>query len=135
MILEQFVSPLVSIGPGQTSPLLCDNRGRLLVNTTGDPTATPTGGQSATATTSAVADSAASVQLLAANTSRKGATITNDSTAVLFVKCGTTATTTDYTVQVNSGQYWECPFSYTGRIDGIWATDPNTGAARITEFT
>lgn len=88
-----------------------------------------------TSTTSQVADSSSSVQLLAANTSRLGATIWNDSTAILYVKLGTTASATDYTVQIVTGAYYEVPFGYRGRIDGIWATDPGTGAARITELT
>lgn len=91
--------------------------------------------RSGTATTSVVADNAASVTLLALNSARLGCTVRNDSTADLYLKCGTTASLTDYTVVIPPGGYWEAPYSYTGRIDGIWATDPNTGAARITEFT
>lgn len=91
--------------------------------------------KSGTATTSQVADNAASVTLLASNTNRLGATIENDSTAILYAKLGTTATTSDYTVQIFPSSYYEVPFGYTGRIDGIWATDPNTGSARVTELT
>lgn len=86
------------------------------------------------ATTTQVADSASSVQLLASTASRQGATITNDSTVTLYVKLGTTASLTDYTVPLVAGAYYEVPFGYTGRIDGIWASDPGTGAARITEL-
>lgn len=88
-----------------------------------------------TATTTGVTDNAASVTLLAANGARKGAIIANDSSAALYVKFGTTATTTDYTVRIAQNGYFEVPFGYTGRIDGIWATDPNDGGARITELT
>jgi len=91
--------------------------------------------QSPTATTTQVADSASSVQILAANTSRLGATIFNDSTAALYVKMGTTASATDYTIRLIQYEYFKVPFGYTGRIDGIWASDPGDGAARITEFT
>ena len=90
---------------------------------------------SATATTSTVADNAASVTLLSANSSRRGATILNDSSASLYVKFGTTASLTSYTVRVIRNSYFEVPYGYTGRIDGIWATDPGDGAARITELT
>lgn len=101
-----------------------------------DQSAVPvTGPKASTATISTVADNAASVQLLAANVSRLGASIENDSSAVLYVKLGTTASITDYTAQVNRNGYYEVPFSYTGRIDGIWASDPGDGAARITELT
>ena len=91
--------------------------------------------RAATSAVTAVADNAASVTLLAANANRLGASIENDSSAVLYVKFGTTASATDYTVRMVQYAYYEVPFGYTGRIDGIWATDPADGAARITELT
>jgi hypothetical protein len=87
----------------------------------------------ATATLSNVASSATSVTLLSANTSRKGCTIANDSTQILYVKFGTTASTTSYTVKMIADAYYEVPFGYTGRIDGIWASA--NGNARLTEMT
>jgi hypothetical protein len=90
---------------------------------------------STVATTTQVADNAASVTLLASNAARLGAVIENDSSAVLYVKLGATASTTDYTVRMVRYAYFEVPYSYTGRIDGIWASDPNDGAARVTELT
>jgi hypothetical protein len=83
--------------------------------------------------TSTVAGSASSVTILAANGGRKGATVVNDSTVLLYLKLGTTASATDYTVKMAADQYYEVPFNYTGRIDGIWASA--TGNARITELT
>lgn len=80
-----------------------------------------------------VAGSAASVTLLAANVARLGATIFNDSTAILYVKFGTTASLTSFTVRMISNAYYEVPFRYTGRIDGIWASA--TGNARVTELS
>lgn len=91
--------------------------------------------RSATGTTTQVADTASSTTLLASNTNRLGASIQNDSSAVLYLKCGATASATDYTVRLIQYAYYEVPFNYTGRIDGIWASDPGDGAARITEFT
>lgn len=88
----------------------------------------------ATATLSNVNDTATSTTLLAANTSRKGASIHNDSTAVLYVKFGTTASATSFTVKMAADAHYEVPFGFTGRIDGIWASDAS-GAARITELT
>jgi hypothetical protein len=70
---------------------------------------------------------------LASNTSRKGATIYNDSNKTLYIKFGTTASTSDFTTQLKSGDYYEVPFNYVGRIDGIWASA--NGAARVTELT
>lgn len=119
-----------------------DGKARRIVSTASNPAETDRGiitrnapQRSATATTTQVSDTASTAQLLAANSARRGAIITNDSSAILYVKLGTTASTTDYTVQLAQKAYYEVPFHYTGRIDGIWATDPNDGGARITEIT
>jgi hypothetical protein len=87
---------------------------------------------------SSVAGSATSVSLLAANANRMGATIVNDSTALLYIKLGATASTTSYSVVLAGATsapfaYYEVPFNYTGAIDGIWASA--AGNARITELT
>lgn len=85
------------------------------------------------ATLSNVSSSATSVQLVAANASRRGFSVFNDSTQYLNVKFGTTASSTSFTVRIAPGQYYEMPQPvYTGRIDGIW--DAANGAARITEM-
>lgn len=86
-----------------------------------------------TATLSNVAGSASSVTLLALNTSRKGATIVNDSTAILYVKFGSSASSTSYTVKMVADAYFEVPYGYTGIITGVWASA--TGNARITEIS
>ncbi len=89
-----------------------------------------------TATTSAVADNAASTTILASNANRLGASVFNDSSAALYLLLGSgTASATNYTCRVASGGYYEVPFGYTGQINGIWASDPNDGAARVTELT
>lgn len=82
---------------------------------------------------SSVAGSGSSASLLASNANRLGATIFNDSTAVLYLKLGATASTTSYSAQLAANAYYEVPFNYTGAIDGIWASA--TGNARITELT
>ena len=89
--------------------------------------------KSATGTQSNVAGSATSVTLLSSNANRLGASIVNDSAAILYVKMGTTASATDYAVRMYPNDYFEVPFNYTGRIDGIWASA--TGSARVTEYT
>lgn len=91
--------------------------------------------RSATGTTSQVADTSSSTTVLASNANRLGASIMNDSSARLYLKAGATASTTDYTVSLGQNDYWEVPAGYTGKIDGIWATDPGDGAARVTEYT
>ena len=91
--------------------------------------------RAATPSQSTVADTASSTTLLASNANRLGATIANDSSAVLYVKLGATASATSYTARVAQYGLYEVPYGYTGVIDGIWASDPGDGAARITEFT
>lgn len=86
-----------------------------------------------TATCTNVSASASSVQLLAANSSRLGVTVYNDSMAVLYLKLGTTASATSFTVRLARYDYYEVPGRYTGCIDGIWTVA--TGAARVTELT
>ena len=91
---------------------------------------------SATSSTSAVTSVAASVttvNLLAINTSRKGATFYNDSASFLYLKLGATASTTSFTVKIAPSGYYEVPSSYTGVIDGIWVSA--VGSARITQLT
>ncbi len=91
---------------------------------------------SATGTRTQVSDSASDGVILAANANRRGATIFNDSSAILFLGLGTTAvTSTNYTAKLVSGAYYEVPYNFTGQIRGLWATDPNDGAARVTELT
>lgn len=86
-----------------------------------------------TATLTNVSASASSVLLSAANTLKLGATIYNDSTATLYLKFGSTASTTSFTVKIFAEGTYEVPDGYTGRIEGIWASA--TGAARVTELT
>jgi hypothetical protein len=81
-----------------------------------------------------VASSAASVTILASNANRLGATIYNDSTAVLYLLVAAgAASNSAYTVQLPGGALFEVPFNYTGIISGIWASA--TGNARVTEYT
>lgn len=106
---------------------------RLVTPTTPIPV-TPSGGTSSTGTLSNVSGSASSVTLLASNTSRLGATIYNDSSAILYIKLNSgAATTTSFTYKAMPEAYYEVPFGYTGAITGIWASA--TGAARVEEFT
>lgn len=119
------VAPSVNNGAVDAGTL----RVTLANDSTGQVRITP----STTPAQSSVAGSASNVTLLAANSSRRGATIFNDSTATLYLKLGATASTTSYTVQLTQNDYYEVPFGYTGIIDGIWGSA--TGNARITELT
>jgi hypothetical protein len=88
-----------------------------------------------TATRSSVGDAAADTLVLAANALRKGATVFNESTAILYLGLGTTAASaTNYTVQIPASGYYEVPFWFSGQIRGYWASDAG-GNARVTELT
>lgn len=112
---------------GSIRPALIDHlTGALLV--------TSTGGTSADASVSSVAASATTVTIAAANARRVGLTIYNDSSAILYLKLGATASSSSYTVQMAGGSYYELPQPcYPGVVDGVWASA--TGNARITEMT
>lgn len=88
----------------------------------------------ATGTQTSVASANADTTILAANTARLGATVFNDSTAILYLLLGTgTSSTSVYTVQLASKAYYEVPFSFAGGLKGYWASA--NGFARVTEFT
>lgn len=101
---------------------------------TGSISAVFTPPSSTTSHVSQVASSATNVTLLSAvaGGARNAATIYNASTAILYVKLGTTASATDYTVQLMPNGYYEVPGSYVGRIDGIWTAA--NGFAYVTDL-
>jgi hypothetical protein len=101
-----------------------------------DPVSGSLGGSSSSATVTAVASGIASVTIKAANTARKGITVTNTDANILYLKVGGgTASATDFSVAVAATTgYWEAPYGFTGAITGIWALDA-TGSALVTEYT
>jgi hypothetical protein len=89
--------------------------------------------QKQSATVASVASSASSVTIFAASGTARGRTVWNDSTAVLYLKFGATATTSSYTVQLAAGAFYEFPQPiYGGIVDGIWASA--NGNARTSEW-
>jgi hypothetical protein len=59
----------------------------------------------------------------------------NDSDKVLYLKFGSGASATSFTVKIAVDGYFELPSPvFTGLIHGFWAAGP-TGACRITETT
>jgi len=89
------------------------------------------------ATLANVGSSATSVSLFAAATGHvNGRAIFNDSTQVLYVKFGATASNSSYTVQIAASGYYEFPAEaggvYAGAVDGIWASA--NGNARLTSW-
>lgn len=89
--------------------------------------------QASTGTLSQVNSSATSVTVLASNSSRKGATFFNNSTAILYLAFGSTAATTAFTVPLSASAFFEMPSGYTGVVSGIWATA--NGNVQVTEIT
>lgn len=104
------------------------------VSATGELSTTATEVRPATATLANVSTSTTSATLIASNTSRRSAVIYNDSTSILYVKFGSTASATSFTYRVSPGQHLELQIPcYTGIITGI--LDASTGTARITEMS
>ena len=90
--------------------------------------------KSSSATVTSVASSATNVSILAANSGRKGATFFNDTDKSCYLKFGTTASTSSFTIRIFSNGFFSLPYpAYTGAIDAIWEAAP-TGSLRITEF-
>ena len=96
-----------------------------------------------TSTVTSVAAATSATTLAAANDARRGLFIYNDSAATLFLKLGTGATTTSYTVQIAPAGYWEMPTvpstrnellgGFSGAVTGVWSSA--TGSARVTEVS
>lgn len=78
--------------------------------------------------------STTSAVLLNVNTARNGATIRNTDDNILYVLLDDgTASATNHTVALASGDYYELPARYIGEVNGAWATD-GAGAALVLEF-
>lgn len=99
------------------------------------PVKTISGPSAATGTVTSVDSGIAAVTILAANTSRKGATIFNSDANALYILMASTGTVSSSlnSGSIASGAYFNVPFGYTGLITGVWAGD-GAGAAKVTEF-
>jgi len=113
-----------------------DNFGSLIVTgSVGIAGVVDTRQASAIAVVSFVTSSAVqSITFAVLNTARLGLTIYNDTNKILYLKLGTSASLNDYTTQLAKDDYYELPFGYTGRIDGI-SQAVATGVVRVTELT
>jgi hypothetical protein len=83
-----------------------------------------------------VAAAASTTTLLAANTNRRMATFFNDTSGrTLYLKYGSGASTSSYTVKIREQGYFEMPAPVEiGIITGIWDAGSG-GSVRITEST
>jgi hypothetical protein len=87
-----------------------------------------------TSTLTNVTASVTSGTLLAANAARRGATVWNDSTSILYVRLGAgTAAATAATVKLVADAYYELPYGFTGAVVGVWVSA--VGSARVTEVS
>jgi hypothetical protein len=76
--------------------------------------------------------STSSLVLMASNSARKLLTVFNEGSGLLYLLYGAgTATTANYSVRINSGDYLEIE-KYTGTVTGIYGT---AGTARVTEIS
>lgn len=76
-----------------------------------------------------------SVELLAENSERKGASFYNDSDKSAYLKLGSTASTTSFTIKIAPQGFYELTWPCsTSAIDCIWEASP-TGDMRITEIS
>ncbi len=89
--------------------------------------------QGTSPTTSRVNDTSINTILRPVNINRISLTIVNESSAVLYVLKGTgVASSTNYTYKLSQNDTLTID-DYTGQVNGVWATDPNDGAAQMTE--
>ena len=91
------------------------------------------GGVSSSApSNSSVSVTTSNTTVSSSNTNQKGLTIYNESGAIAYIKLGSTASTSSYSIQIAIGGYYEVPFGYTGNIDGI--TSSGTAILRVTSL-
>lgn len=87
--------------------------------------------QPSAATLTNVTMTASSVALAASNASRRSLMIYNDTGVTVYVKLGTTASSTSFTIKMVDQSYYELPNPvYTGVIEALGAS----GSVRVTEI-
>ena len=117
--LSQFAGQAINLGAGTTS-----------TGTLRTVEASATTGTQATPSLSTT-----SATLLAANTNRRGASVFNNSTSIVYVRLSATASsTTTFTVKLEPNDYYEVPSNYNGAITAILNTGTTT-AVQVTEIT
>jgi hypothetical protein len=86
--------------------------------------------------TNSISASSSNIALLVSNAARLGATIYNDSSALLYLKLGAGASLTNFTIKLFPFTYYEIPYGYSGEIDGFWsiAFGNISGFARVSEL-
>lgn len=122
--MAKFTSSAPTLTSGDASVLHVSSAGRLHVEEQ----------RPSTSSTSNVTAATSNTTVAASNANRLALFVYNDSSAIMYLKLGATASTTSYTVQVPASTLYELPQpAYTGIIDAVWASA--TGNARVTELT
>ncbi len=84
-----------------------------------------------TATLANVTGTGSSITIQASNSARRGWYVFNDSGVTVYLKFGSSASSTSFTVKLATGDYYELPHPcYSGIITGNWAS----GDIRVTEL-
>lgn len=76
----------------------------------------------------------ASIAFQAANTSRKMLIVFNDSPGSVYIKTGSGASATSFSIKMEASDYFELPAPvYTGVMHAAWST--TSGSLRVTELS
>jgi hypothetical protein len=114
---------------GQLNPLSLDTSGNLRV------TGFVTTNKSTTAAITSVAVTAsAATTLLTANANRIFASIYNATNKNMYIALGSTASTSNYSILLITGSYWELPVDWTGSVSEF-SPSGASGNALCTELT
>jgi hypothetical protein len=114
---------------GQLEPLSLDTSGNLRV------TGFVTTNKSTTSNVTTVAGATTNTSILAANATRIFASIYNGTNKNMYILCNSgAASTTNYSIVLITGSYWELPVDWTGAVNAVWANGVS-GNALITEMT
>ena len=110
---------------GQINPLSLDGYGNLrTVSITN---------KASTSVVTSVPAAVTNTVVLTPNQNRIFASFYNNGAKTMYIKLGTGASTSVYTIQLFSGSYWEVPQDYQGEIDAVWGSA--SGNALVTELT
>lgn len=130
--LGTLANPLYVAGDGGNTSIT--GNVTVVQSTAASLNATVVNAPATTGTLTQVASSGTAGTILAANAARKGASVFNDSTAILYLGLSaTTPTSSVYSVKMAAGSYFEAPAVYSGIIKGIWASA--NGNAVVTEYS
>lgn len=90
--------------------------------------------KAATSSVTSIAGATTNTNIFASNANRVVATIFNGTNKTMYIKLGTTASTSSFTTQLLPNSYWELPVDWTGNVDAVWANGVS-GNALVTEMS